>query len=79
VLPGVPAALAAQLGMDPRRAPAAPGPLVVSRDAHCQAGVLAVPVTGLPVPGGVVGGTGDLQQLADECPSKQVSQAHRSS
>src|SRR6185312_13180371 len=60
----MPPALAAQLSMDPRRAIAALRPLVPGRDPDDQLGILAVPVRGLPVPGGVVGGAGDLQQLA---------------
>src|SRR5580693_2541524 len=38
-------------------------PFVPGLDEHDQPGVLAVPGRGLPVPGGVAGGTGDLQQL----------------
>ena len=60
----MPAPLAAQLRVDPRRAVPALRPLVLGPDPRSELRVLAVPVTGLPVPGGVVGGTGDLQQLA---------------
>ena len=63
-LAGMPAPLAAQLGVDPRRPVPALGPLVPGPDVRGQPGVLAVPVRGLPAAGGVVGGTGDLQQLA---------------
>ena len=58
------APLAAQPGVDPRRTIAAPGPLVLSLDENGQLRILAVPVTGLALAGSVVGGTGDLQQLA---------------
>jgi hypothetical protein len=55
------APLAAQLGVDPRRTIAAPGPLVLSLDENGQLRILAVPVTGLALAGSVAGGTGDLQ------------------
>ena len=42
----------------------APGPLVLRLDPGGRFRVLAVPAGGLPVPGGIVGGAGDLQQLA---------------
>jgi hypothetical protein len=60
----MPAALAAQLRADPRRPVPALRSLVLSFDAGGQLGVLAIPVAGAPLAGGVVGGTGDLQQLA---------------
>src|SRR6185437_10067736 len=61
---GVPVPLAAQLGMDPRGAVPAPGPLVLSCDPGRELRVGAVPARRLLAAGGVVGGTGDLQQLA---------------
>jgi hypothetical protein len=60
----MPAALAAQLRVDPRRAMAAPGPLVLLFDEHGQSHVFPVPGRGLAVRGGIVGGAGDLEQLA---------------
>src|SRR6185437_13706391 len=63
-LAGVPVPLAAQLGMDPRGAVPAPGPLVLSCDPGRELRVGAVPARRLLAAGGVVGGTGDLQQLA---------------
>src|SRR6185312_1618676 len=61
---GVPVPLAAQLGMDPRGAVPAPGPLVLSCDPGRELRVGAVPARRLPAAGCVVGGPGDLQQLA---------------
>ncbi len=63
-LAGMPAPLAAQPGMNPRRAVTALGSLVPGRDPRREPGILAVPVRGLPSACGVAGGTGDLQQLA---------------
>jgi hypothetical protein len=62
-----PTALAPQLRLDPRRAVPALRPFVLRGDQHGQLGVFAVAIRGLPIAGGIVGGTGDLQQLGVHC------------
>jgi hypothetical protein len=59
-LAGIPVPQAAQLRVDLRRAAPARGPLVPGLDACGELRVLAVPVTGLSLAGGVAGGAGDL-------------------